>query len=300
VNGGRALAVTIRQPHRCGTALDGDAWVLRDSVRGLIRESNEVRWRVTNIKSWREVDIWYIGMIAFFAVSLVTADAHAQVTQSAVSTVSAESESREHPRPQTHVDDNGYCVVDNASLSDDVARQACTDLLIPRRPVLSLQTPGAFFVGYAWGTKSSQFVYGPQVGIGGAVVFPLVRPSLIFQEGPSGDHGQTFSLPDQFSFTLDLAASLNANLGSFTIPNAPGSSGMMPTSSPPPPAASGTTQQAFNASIYIAPQIGGVWWDDGRERRVGLSLGLVAGYINTDATGAGFVLGFQPALVAQF
>lgn len=30
------------------------------------------------------------------------------------------------------------------------------------------------------------------------------------------------------------------------------------------------------------------------------SLGVMAGYINTDATGAAFAVGLQPGLVAQF
>jgi hypothetical protein len=57
--------------------------------------------------------------------------------------------------------------------------------------------------------------------------------------------------------------------------------------------------EAFNASLYVAPQFGWAWWDGGA-KRVMFSVGVMSGYINTEATGKGIVLGIQPGLVAQF
>ena len=62
----------------------------------------------------------------------------------------------------------------------------------------------------------------------------------------------------------------------------------------------GTTQATFNAGVYVAPEIGVTWWDNGDVKSVMLSVGIMAGYINTDATGAAFVLGVQLGLIAKF
>ena len=137
------------------------------------------------------------------------------------------------PQMPTEVTKEGWCVATatpstppDPSQAEVMAHGACLDTLIPKRPVPLLQTPGSFFVGYAVGSKSSQFVYGPQVGIGAAVLFPVRRPALQWRIAPAqGADGAarawTFSLPSEMSFAADLAISLTANLASFTFPNAP-------------------------------------------------------------------------------
>jgi hypothetical protein len=175
------------------------------------------------------------------------------------------------------------------------AHQACLDTLEPSRPVPVVQTPGSFFVGYAIG-KSSQFVYGPQIGIGAAIIFPLHRPSLILTATSvtgtnpvkPGDTFQ-FKLPDAMTWATDITVSLDANFAAFTFPN-----------SSDPTASGSSAQQAFNVGLYVAPQFGWEWWDNGNARSVMFSLGILAGYINTKATGPACALGFQPGLAAQF
>ncbi len=208
------------------------------------------------------------------------------------------------PQMPTEVTKEGWCVATatpatstDPSQAEAAAHAACRDTLIPKRPVPLLQTPGSFFVGYAVGSKGSQFVYGPQVGIGAAVLFPLRRPSLQWRIAPAlgaegADRAWTFSLPSEMSFAADLAISLTANLASFTFPNAASATGA-------PSATTGTTQPTFNAAFYMAPQVGWEWWDE-TAKRVMFSVGVMAGYINTQATGAAFAVGLQPGLVAQF
>lgn len=197
------------------------------------------------------------------------------------------------PSDGTTVDGAGRCVTTNDTWNEGDGRAKCLNKLIKRVPSPLLQTPGAFFVGYAWGSKSKQFVYGPQVGIGAAILFPVRRPVLKYLGQLDYDAlqaGRVFVLPEDMSFTLDLAVSLNANLAAFTFPNA----------SDADTGDAGDTQQAFNAGVYLAPQFGGVWWADGAQKRVAFALGILAGYLNTEATGGAFVLGLQPALIAQF
>jgi hypothetical protein len=208
------------------------------------------------------------------------------------------------PQMPTEVTKEGWCVATatpatptDPGQAEVAAHRACLDTLIPKRPVPLLQTPGSFFVGYAVGSKASQFVYGPQVGIGAAVLFPLRRPSLQWRLAPAlgadgADRAWTFSLPSEMSIAADLAVSLTANLASFTFPNAP--SGTTASS-----ATTGATEPTFNAAFYVAPQVGWEWWDE-TAKRVMFSVGVMAGYINTQATGAAFAVGLQPGLVAQF
>lgn len=193
---------------------------------------------------------------------------------------------------QTELTGDGWCQV--TTTSEGLGRAACRDRLLPRRPIIALETPGAFFVGYAFG-KNSQLVYGPQVGVAGAILFPIRRPFL--ELGPSVDGKLQFRLPTSMSFTFDLAASISVNLASFTFPN---SASQPQTDIEVDLGSGGATEPTFNAGLYLAPQIGAAWWEDGKGRRVALALGLVLGYINTQATGPAFVLGGQPAIVAQF
>ena len=204
----------------------------------------------------------------------------------------------------TGLDKNGGCVATTDQFSppdyasaENAAHMACLNTLIPKRPVPVLQTPGSFFAGYAWGSKSKQFIYGPQVGVGAAILVPLHRPSLVLtavnfdRNNPVIPTGSTFTfkLPDSMTFAAALAFSLNANLAAFTFPNAPASV-----------TTSGTTQASVNVGIYVAPQLGWEWWDTTGAKSVMFSLGVLAGYINTDATGGAFTIGIQPGLVAQF
>jgi len=185
----------------------------------------------------------------------------------------------------TDLTEDGGCRV--KTRDEDKGRDACKERLLPRRPIPVLETPGSFFVGYAWGKKSKQFVYGPQVGLSGSILIPIRRPRLERGPDPSADE-MLFHPPRSMSFTFDFALSLNANLAGFTFPYDEGNS-------------STNTQAGFNAGIYLGPQLGGAWWsDDGRGHRVAIVLGLLFGYLNTEATGSGVVLGFQPGLVAQF
>jgi len=206
------------------------------------------------------------------------------------------------PPMQTDIDKNGECVAttDANSPSDynsaEIAAHAsCLNTLIPKRPVPFLQTPGNFFVGYIWGKKSSQVVYGPQIGFGAAILFPLHRPNLLLKTISAGPAGPippgshfTFKLPDSMTWTTAIAVSFDANLAAFTFPNASTAD-----------TASGKTQSAFNAGLAIAPQFGWEWWDGGA-KSVMVSMGVLLGYVNTDATGAGFTIGVQPGIVAQF
>jgi hypothetical protein len=180
--------------------------------------------------------------------------------------------------------------------AEKAAASACQKSLDPSRPVPVIQTPGSFFAGYAFG-KSSQFVYGPQVGIGAAILFPLHQPSLTLTATTVNPAtpviaAQTFSfaLPTSMTWSTDLAVSLDANFASFTFPNSGTAS------------ASGSgAQQTFNVGIFLAPQFGWQWWDSsGSVKSVMFSLGVLAGYINTTATGPAFALGVQPGLAAQF
>jgi hypothetical protein len=204
----------------------------------------------------------------------------------------------------TQLGQNGTCVATTDANSpktynegENAAHEACLDTLLPKRPIPLVQTPGAFFVGYAWGSSSKQFVYGPQVGIGAAILFPLHRPSLTLEATTAPPNTAlpasstfTFSLPKDMTCASALAVSLNADFASFTFPNA--TTAQVGTS--------GSTQQTFNVGIYLGPQFGWQWWEAGSVKSVMFSLGLLAGYINTQATGAAFVLGIQPGLVAQF
>jgi hypothetical protein len=205
------------------------------------------------------------------------------------------------PTMGTQIGKDGSCVAttDRFSPTDyastqSAAHAACLDTLIPSRPVPVLQTPGSFFAGYAWG-KSNQWIYGPQVGLGAALLIPLHRPSLKLTAITAGPGAQvpegsqfTYTLPPAMTFASSLAVSLNANLAAFSFPNAPSSV-----------TSSGTTQTAFNAGFYLAPQFGWEWWN-GTAQSVMFSIGVVAGYINTVATGSAFALGIQPGIVAQF
>lgn len=207
------------------------------------------------------------------------------------------------PRMGTSLAADGSCVATTDGwtpgtygAAEVAAHQACLDTLLPKRPVPVLQTPGSFFVGYAWGGNSKQWVYGPQVGVGGAVLIPWRRPSLKLKATSASGGGDvpagttfTFTLPSDMSFAAALAISFNANLAAFTFPNAAAST-----------TAQGTTQQGFNAGVYAAPQVGWMWWDGGNAKSVMFSLGIMAGYIKTDATGSAFAIGLQPGLVAQF
>lgn len=208
------------------------------------------------------------------------------------------------PSMGTTISDTGGCIAktdqftptDYAS-AEIAAHAACLDTLIPKRIVPVLQTPGSFFIGVAI-NKSPQFVYGPQVGAGVALLFPLHRPVLTpsaFSAVPGAPVpvGSTFAfeLPSAMTFASSLAVSLTANFAAFTFPNAPTTF-----------AATGTTQTGFNAGFYVAPQFGWEWWDKVTHKTssVMFSLGFMAGYIRTDATGGALALGVQPALAAQF
>lgn len=213
------------------------------------------------------------------------------------------------PRMPTELTKEGWCAAEaNGTTPSDplqaqmAAHKACLDTLIPKRPVPVLQTPGSFFAGYAWGSKSNQFVYGPQVGIGAAVLVPLRRPSLKYILAPSvGASGTArrwvFALPPDMTFAADIVVSLSANLAAFRFPNADVAT---PDDTPrPSEAADGKSQHGVNTSLYFGPQAGWQWWDGGA-KRVMFSLGLMAGHIDTAATGSAFVLGVQPGVVAQF
>jgi hypothetical protein len=91
------------------------------------------------------------------------------------------------------------------------------------------------------------------------------------------------------TWATDIAVLLDANFASFTFPNTPSASSDV-----------GTTQQTFNVGVYVAPQFGWEWWDNGNAKSVIFFLGIAAGYINTTATGPAFALGVQPGLAAQF
>jgi hypothetical protein len=245
------------------------------------------------------------GITSFIALAMLGARASAietampQTPQLQVAATPGTTPAGVLPTMRTDLSKEGWCIATedsstptDADQAEIAAHQACLETLIPARPVPVLQTPGSFLVGYAIG-KSSQFVYGPQVGVGAAVLFPLHRPSLKYRlaPAPSGARTWTFSYPDQMRLAADLAFSLSANLAGFTFPNASQAGGAT--------GATATTQQAFNIGMYLAPQIGWEWWD-GTAKRVMFSLGILAGYLNTQATGSAFIVGLQPGLVAQF
>lgn len=190
------------------------------------------------------------------------------------------------PIPDVTLDSKLHCTAAAPNSDVEATRSACLDALIPRTARFSIETPGAFFVGYAVG-KNSQAVYGPAVGIMGAIGVPLVRPSLEWRRPQTGP--DYFRLPQGLSFTMDFVFSFGVNLGAFIFPNAP----MSP---------SGQTQAGLNLGGYAALQLGAASFAEGSTtpRRFAISLGVLAGYINTDATGSAFVIGFQPALVVNF
>lgn len=228
-------------------------------------------------------------LLLCLAASLVATKANAQAFTT--SFIAPSSSAQSAPLP-TVIDEQGQCQVDVSSVDSSIAegrgRYTCVNALMPRQPSPVLATPGAFFVGYAWGSKSRQFVYGPQVGVSGAVEIPIRRPWL--ERMPDAGGKMVFRRPHSMSFTFDLALSLNVNFASFTFPN-------QATSADTP----SKTHQTFNAGAYVAPEVGWAWWtDDGRSHRIALALGVMGGLIDTDATGTAFALGFQPALVAQF
>jgi hypothetical protein len=193
---------------------------------------------------------------ATVAVLLASSSARAQVTTLGAdapqpkSDTSSEESAGVSPTMPTEITKEGWCVAtantespSDATEAQQAAHQACLDTLIHRRPVPLVQTPGSFFVGYVWGEKSKQFVYGPQVGLGVAVLFPLHRPRLKYQLAPATSATGTarkwqFSLPTDMAFAADIAVSLNANLASFTFPNAPSETDSTDT---------GTTQEALGA-----------------------------------------------------
>lgn len=170
---------------------------------------------------------------------------------------------------------------------EDFARRVCLDRLLPRNPTAITLTPGAFMIGYAWGFRSKQFLYGPQVAISTAYQIPIRRPLLDTLKADASSY--TFGLPTSATWTVDLVVSLNTALGSYSFPNA--------DSSKDP-----TTQQTYNIGGYIAGELGWRWWSDDLRtaHRWAVSMGLMAGMIDTSVTGRAFALGVQPSIVAQF
>jgi hypothetical protein len=162
---------------------------------------------------------------------------------------------------------------------------ACLKALFPTVPIVLVGTPGAFFIGRVWGS-STQWVYGPQVGVSGVIQIPLVRPGLDLVG--VDDKKWSYQLPREMSFVLSLDVSLSANLAAFSFPQGTTASG------------TSTTQSTPNIGVYIGPEFGWRWWNEkGNGGYFGFQLGLLAGYVDTQATGSGFALGIQPAIVFQ-
>jgi hypothetical protein len=195
-------------------------------------------------------------------------------------------------------DDAGNAVYKDVEV---FAFAACEDTLIPRRITPVTQTPGTFFLGWAWGAKtpkSGTFVYGPQVGVETAFLLPIRRPEVVYVSTNSlngnargVDRTWSYATPKSIqlrNYSFSLAFSLNANLAAFSFPNAAGPSG------------TASNQPGFNAGAMIGPQLGWQWWEGGTPKSVMFSFGVLFGYLNTSATGSGFAVGLQPGLVAQF
>lgn len=192
----------------------------------------------------------------------------------------------------------------NKATTDKEANDACKKKFLPNRPVPEGGTNGAFFIGYAWGENSKQLVYGPQVGVSGTILFPLVIPNI--EQGynwydttwndsaKSGvkaiDTSRSFQLPHSATFTMDLATSLTTSLASFSFPTKGTSTN-----------GASTEVGVGNLGLYFGPELGSTWWDDnGKRSRITFTLGILIGYINTTATGPALVIGIQPSLNAQF
>lgn len=197
-------------------------------------------------------------------------------------------------------DTTGECKLDATAFKDQDGtnkvdekrrQELCKNLLLPRRATSVTVTPGAFFLGYAWGSKSNQFVYGPQVSVSAAYQVPFHRPNLDKVDDPTGKQ-LIYALPTSMSYTFDMVFSFQTALAAFTFPNA--SSSTLGNS--------GSTQQGYNIGVYVAPELGWQWWSDDRKTpsKLVFTIGIMAGLINTTATGSAFALGLQPAISTQF
>jgi hypothetical protein len=203
----------------------------------------------------------------------------------------------EDAMPYVEVRPNRHCVVpasvDGVPIEWEAANGACKKKLQPLRITPVIQTPGAFFFGKAWGSKSSSVAYGPAVGLSGAILFPISRPRLDYTKGiKNGPYD--FSLPTDPRLMFDIIASLNANIAGLKFHDTPEPA--------PGAAAAADTQIGFSFGGYVgfAPGVG--WYsEDGQLKKVSFTIGVLAGYLTkTDPVGDAFLLGVQPALTGSF
>lgn len=193
----------------------------------------------------------------------------------------------------TFINKRGHCEVPRDVTQDaNTALGLCIETLTPRRATVEVQTPGAFFLGYAWGSKSSQVVFGPSFGLGATLGLPLRRPRLLLGIAEAG--GTAYRLPSEVSLTIDLAFSLNAAVAGINTTVAP------TTNEDPATPLPDRTQLGLSAGGYIGVQFGGAWYERNVPRRFALVLGVVGGYLTGHSdVGDALLLGFQPALVIR-
>jgi hypothetical protein len=130
--------------------------------------------------------------------------------------------------------------------------------------------------------------------VSGAVAIPLVTPELDRIQSTTDKF--EYVLPQGGAFVLDLVTSLNITIAGLHIN---GSKDTITTTSGEHKPGD-ATELGFSAGVFLAPQFGIAWYDHKVEKRVMLSLGIVGGYLNTETLGNAFLLGFQPAIAAQF
>lgn len=226
----------------------------------------------------------YRGLVAVAAISaciLLSAHARAQTNVAASATAAPPSDDDGEPMKVEFAADGSCLVAVNPARGNEedigYARAACRDEMMPRRPALVVQTPGAFFVGGTFG-KEKKFVFGPAFGLGAGASFPLRRPMLTYKGKGTGK--RQFVYPSNASFVMDYLVSLNGSIASIT--------------------ADDKSDLGAIAGLYTGLQIGSSWWSSNERKDLLFALGLIAAYVTSDQTGKAFLLGVQPALLLKF
>jgi len=189
------------------------------------------------------------------------------------------------PTPPSGVEiyDSGTRCKVSEDLNSD-AEEECRRLLLPRRPVISVQTPGSFIIGKAWGKDGNAVVFGPAVGLGVTVGYPLVTSSL---QKVSGNNGLAWQLPTDAQFVANMNFALSGNLVGLTIDV--------------DDETVDDSQMGFTAGAFVGPEFGLAWFDGNAAQRTVLAIGVVGAYLGqVDGLGPAFLLGVQPSLIVDF
>lgn len=157
---------------------------------------------------------------------------------------------------------------------EGISRAKCRNAMIPRQPYLSVSIPGSYFVGTLY-NEGFKTVYGPQAGVDFAFTIPVRRPYLTYEGNK--DNFDVFSLPTNMSFVFDISFALNANIASLKIED---------------------KEVNYSGGLYIAPELGWMWWKSADSIAQSSSLKLVPGIFIGYAVGdtSGLLIGFQPGI----